>query len=154
MLLKQKVFIPFVDGAGVSSTDEATHSSDNAVNPQVLEELDTQRRHRSTCITTSLTSDEDSDIEVLVGCNGSFNESTQSLLESALRLEGDVISNEESSDDWSKCASDSLGRWESEGGACVEVLSPESFDDYVVLDGYESDVDSELSGYEELQQSL
>lgn len=110
-------------------------------------------RNISTCDVLSLTSDEDSDIEVLVGCNVSFDESMQCLMESAMRLEGDVISGEESSDGWNQNASDSLGRWESEGGACTEVLSPESTDDYVVLDGYESDVDSELSGYEELQQS-
>ena len=100
----------------------------------------------------ALASEEESDIEVLVDCNVSFDESTQCLMESAMRLEGGAISVEESNNE--SLASAFLGRWESEGGACVKVLSWESIDDYVVLDGYESDVESELSGYEEPQESF
>lgn len=61
----------------------------------------------------------------------SFDDSLQCLMESAMRLEADVIS-----------------------GECVKVLLQESCDNYVVLDGYESDVDSQCSGSEELKQSL
>lgn len=100
----------------------------------------------------ALASEEESDIEVLVDCNVSFDESTQCLMESAMRLEGGAISVEESNNE--SLTSAFLGRWESEGGACVKVLSWESIDDYVVLDGYESDVESELSGYEEPQESF
>lgn len=43
-----------------------------------------------------------------------------------------------------------VGRWEFEGGVCEVELVFESIDDYVVLDGYEIDVEFELSGFDEL----
>ena len=82
----------------------------------------------------------------------SFDDATQILLERAMKLQGDIIAEGESDDGFISLVSESLGRWEDEGGACSKVVSP--VDDYVVLDGYETDVDSELSNYEELQQSL
>ena len=123
----------FAGGLDISSLDESVHSCLSAVNPccQVLEDLDKPRRDKAPSHEFFI-SDEGSDIEVLEGCDVLFDESIQCLMESAMRLEADVIS-----------------------GACVKVLSQvESCDDYVVLDGYESDVDSQCSGTEELEQSL
>lgn len=110
------------------------------------------------CLLMSLNSDDDSDIEVLVGHNVSICASAECLLQSAMRWEDDVsdsaffLRTKEAGSNQS--VNKSVGRWESEGGACVEEPTSESHDDYVVLDGYESDVDSELSGFDELQQSL
>lgn len=42
-----------------------------------------------------------------------------------------------------------LGQWESEGGACPgspPCQSPSTSDDYIVLDGYETDIESMSSG--------
>lgn len=141
------------DGSGVSTAEESTPSSGYAgcpaSYPQALEAFN----ERSTHAIATLTSDEDSDIEVLVGSfSMSFDDAAQILLERAMKLQGDIIAEGESDDGFISLVSESLGRWEDEGGACSKVVSP--VDDYVVLDGYETDVDSELSNYEELQQSL
>ena len=122
--------------------------------PEVVEEI----RETPTCSLMPLNSDDDSDIEVLVGPNMPICASAECLLQSAMRWEGDVSDSaffsrtKETGSDLS--VNKSVGRWESEGGACVEEPASESLDDYVVLDGYDSDVDSELDGFDELQQSL
>lgn len=152
-LSNSSLFVSFIDGSGVSTAEESTPSSGYAGcpagYPQALEAFN----ERSTHAVATLTSDEDSDIEVLVGSfSMSFDDATQILLERAMKLQGDIIAEGESNDGFISLVSESLGRWEDEGGACSKVVSP--VDDYVVLDGYETDVDSELSNYEELQQSL
>ncbi|KAL9955305.1 hypothetical protein ACROYT_G036611 [Oculina patagonica] len=151
------------DGSGVSSTDESTNPSDNvnfASIPEAVEENDMPSSETPTPSLTALNSDEDSDIEVLLGHNVSITASAESLLLSAIRWEDDMnksASFTRTEDDSNQSVNNSVGRWESEGGAFIEEPAKcrsESFDDYVVLDGYESDVDSELSGLDELQQSL
>lgn len=149
-LSNSSLFVSFIDGSGVSTAEESTPSSGYAGcpagYPQALEAFN----ERSTHAIATLTSDEDSDIEVLVGSfSMSFDDATQILLERAMKLQGDIIAEGESDDGFISLVSESL---EDEGGACSKVVSP--VDDYVVLDGYETDVDSELSNYEELQQSL
>lgn len=108
-----------------------------------------------TCSQMVLNSDEDSDIEVLLGHNVSMTASAESLLLSAIRWEGDTSSSalflRMEEDESNQRPNNSVVLLESEGETCTE--EPTS-DDYVVLDGYESDVDSELSGVDELQQSL
>ncbi|CAH3028774.1 unnamed protein product, partial [Porites evermanni] len=143
-LSNSSLFVSFIDGSGVSSAEESTPSSGYAGcpagYPQALEAFN----ERSTHAIATLTSDEDSDIEVLVGSfSMSFDDATQILLERAMKLQGDIIAEGESDDGFISLVSESLGRWEDEGGACSKVLSP--VDDYVVLDGYETDVDSELT---------
>ena len=144
-----KIFpYPFADGSGITSADESSSSGDNSMYsiPEVVEEI----RETPACPLMSLNSDDDSDIEVLVG------QSVECLLQSAMRWEDDVSDSifftrtKETGSDQS--VNNSVGRWESEGGACAEEPAPESLDDYVVLDGYESDVDSEST--DELYQSL
>lgn len=160
---KLKIPVPFADGSGVSSTDESTNPSDNvnfASIPEAVEENDMPSSETPTPSLTALNSDEDSDIEVLLGHNVSITASAESLLLSAIRWEDDMnksASFTRTEDDSNQSVNNSVGRWESEGGAFIEEPAKcrsESFDDYVVLDGYESDVDSELSGLDELQQSL
>ena len=119
----------FAGGSDISSSDESAHFSLDHFS-QALEDLDRPCRDKSPSHEFQI-SDEGSDIEVLEGCDMSFDDSLQYLMESAMRLEADVIS-----------------------GGCVKVISQESCEDYVVLDGYESDVDSQCSGSEELKQSL
>lgn len=103
------------------------------------------------CLLMSMNSDDDSDIEVLVG------QSVECLLQREMRWE-DVnhstffLGTKEAGSDQS--VNKSVGRWESEGGACAQEPASGNLDDYVVLDGYESDVDSESSGFDELHQSL
>ena len=152
-LSKSSLFGSFIDGSGVSTPEESTPSSDYAERPAAYPQALGTFNERSTHAIATLISDEDSDIEVLVGrFSVSFDDATQILLESAMRRQGDITVEEESDDEFISLASESLGRWEDEGGACSKVLSP--VDDYVVLDGYETDVECELSNYEELQQSL
>ena len=146
--------------------DESTNSSDNATvcfDLEALEEIAMLCTETPTCALTTSNSDDDSDIEVIVGHNVSLSPSAECLLQSAMRWEGADVSNSalflDAEEEFSgRCsnqsANDSLGRGESEGGVCAEEPTSESTDDYVVLDGYESDVDSELSGFDELQQSL
>lgn len=141
------------DGVAMSST-ESTCARHSAVRTPAVEELNTSYiRAKSSCSIQATTSDDDSDIEVLVGCNMS-TEFTQSLIESAMRMEADVTSRVKTDHDWSQNGNDSLSGLESENRACVESASPDGLDDCVLIDGYESDVESELSGYEELLQSL
>lgn len=136
----------FADGSRISSTDESSSSGDNAMYfiPEVVEEIG----EIPPCLQMSLNSDDESDIEVLVG------QSTECLLQSAMRWEDDVsdsaffLRTKESGSDQS--VNKSVGRWESEGGACEVEPAFESIDDYVVLDGYETDVESESSGFDEL----
>ncbi|XP_020620664.1 patatin-like phospholipase domain-containing protein 2 [Orbicella faveolata] len=134
------------DGSGISSTDESPSSGDNAMYsiPEEVEETG----ETPACSLMPLNSDDESDIEVLVG------QSAECLLQSAMRWEDDVSDNafflrtKEAGSD--RSINKSVGRWESEGGACGEEPASESLDDYVLLDGYESDVESESSGYDEL----
>ena len=143
----------FLDGVDMSSTESicAHHS---AVQTPAVEELNTSYvRTKSSCTIRATTSDDDSDIEVLVGCNTPI-EFTQSLIESAMRMEADVTSRDKTDHDWSQNGNDSLSGLESENRACVESTSPDGLDDCVLIDGYESDVESESSGYEELHHSL
>lgn len=136
------------------SSTESTCAHHSAVRTPAVEELNTSYiRAKSSCTIQATTSDDDSDIEVLVGCNMS-TEFTQSLIESAMRMEADVTSRVKTNHDWSQNGNDSLSGLESENKACVESASPDGLDDCVLIDGYESDVESELSGYEELLQSL
>jgi len=136
----------FADGSGISSTDESPSSGDNAMYsiPEEVEETG----ETPACSLMPLNSDDESDIEVLVG------QSAECLLQSAMRWEDDVSDNafflrtKEAGSD--QIINKSVGRWESEGGACGEEPASESLDDYVLLDGYESDVESESSGYDEL----
>ena len=140
----------FADGSGISSTDESSSSGDNAMYsiPEEVEEIGGTHA----CSLMTLNSDDESDIEVLVG------QSVECLLQSAMRWEDDV-SDSAFVFRTKKAGSDQsinkpVGRWESEGGACGVEVASESLDDYVVLDGYESDVDSYASGSDELYQSL
>ena len=149
----QQILVSFTDGSGISSTDEGS-SSDSTFCPETLVQVDQPCTTMPVCTSHS---EEDSDIEVLVGDNISISASAESLLQSAMRWEGDVsnstllLSADTAASDG--CSNQNLERWECEG-ACTDNSTPEVSDDYVVLDGYESDVDSELSGSEELQQSL
>ena len=137
----------FADGSGISSTDESSSSSDNTMYsiPEAVEEIGGP----PSCAFMSLNSDDESDIEVLVG------QSAECLLQSAMSWEDDVsdsaffLRTTEAGSDQS--VNKSVGRWESEVGACVEEPTLENLDDYVVLDGYESDVESESSGFDELR---
>lgn len=155
--------IPFADGSGISSTDESTNPSDNAICsiPEAVEENDMPSSERLTPSLAALNSDDDSDIEVLLDHNVSITASAESLLLSAMRWEDDM--NKSASflrtgeDGSNQSVNNSMGRLETEGGVVVEepaACCSESFDDYVVLNGYESDVDSELSDLDELQQSF
>ena len=136
---------PFADGSVTSSTDESS-SGDNTMY-SIPEEVG----ETPACLLMSMNSDDDSDIEVLVG------QSVECLLQREMRWE-DVnhstffLRTKEAGSDQS--VNKSVGRWESEGGACAQEPASGNLDDYVVLDGYESDVDSESSGFDELHQSL
>ena len=139
------------DGSGISSTDESSSSGDNAMYsiPEEVEEIG----ETPAISLMSLNSDDESDIEVLVG------QSAECLLQSAMTWEDGVSDSafvfrtKEAGSNLS--INKSVGRWESEGGACeVEVVASESLSDYVILDGYESDVESDASGFSEAYQSL
>lgn len=89
-------------------------------------------------------SDDDSDIEVLVA------ENTESLIQSAMRWD-DNVSNRPFITASDRHSSQNLTRCQCQGASNVDKALGVS-DDYVVLDGYETDVESEFSGNEELQE--
>lgn len=163
VMLKLKISIPFADGSSISSMDESPNSSDNAIYAifEAEEETNMPCSEAPTCSQMPLNADDDSDIEVLLGRNVSMTASAESLLLSAMRWEDDVSKSalflRREEDGSNQSVINSVGRLESEGAACMEEPAScrsEGFDDYVLLDGYESDVESELSGVDEPQQSL
>lgn len=88
--------------------------------------------------------DDDSDIEVLDA------ENAESLIQSAMRWE-DNVNNSPFITASDRRRNRNLERRQSQGSSNVEKALEVSCD-YVILDGYETDVESEFSGTEELQE--
>lgn len=77
-------------------------------------------------------------------------ENTESLIQSAMRWD-DNVSNHPFITVSDRHSSQNLTRCQCQGASNVDKALGVS-DDYVVLDGYETDVESEFSGNEELQE--
>ena len=77
-------------------------------------------------------------------------ENTESLIQSAMRWD-DNVSNRPFITASDRQSSQNLTRCQCQGASNVDKALGVS-DDYVVLDGYETDVESEFSGNEELQE--